>query len=201
MKNYPPIEGLAYFSQKNRLLTALVFILCIVISIISGHLWQTSINTSFMLEFLEGPDDLWMAFFANESSKDLFTIIVKIVATPLGTVLWLTFLFLVFIALLFFISGVFKTERFNSFFFNLVSASYFGLILVTSTNILKILNVSTFPTFRILIYVAIIIYYILILNRVYKINVKKSIFSTILSLFLIFPLGGFPILMPYLSGM
>jgi hypothetical protein len=185
-----PIRSLCNFSRKNKYLTYGVFFLCLIVAIVKGYLREDKQNPYALINFF----DHWTGL-----SKNAFDTIIKLLYTPIGMIIWLLFVFILFLWLLYVLSGLKSKIKFKEFVFPFLSLCYLGLFLWIVSFVLTFSSIQIPYSIRMIIFIYWFAFYYIILIQEYGLKPARGISSIVLSFFIVFILGGFPSIAPYLQ--
>jgi len=184
------LKGLYSFSTKNKIWTYRIFFLCLIVACLKGYLSRDKQNPYALINFF----DHWTGI-----SKNVFDTLVKIFYTPPGMIIWLLIIFILFLSLLYVLSGMKSKLKFKEFIFPFLSLCYFGLFLWIVSFALSIFSFHIPYFIRVIIFSFWLVCYCVILIQEYGLKPMHGIVSTVLSFLIVFPLGGFPSMAPYLQ--
>lgn len=185
-----PVTRLSSFSRNNKKSTYGTFLLCLILAIAKGHLSKDGPNPYALINFF----DQWSGL-----SKNIFVTIMKLLYTPIGVILWLLFVFMLFLWLLYVLSGLKPQVKFRQFVFPFLSLCYVGVLLWGISFGLTLASFEIPHLIRLIIFFYWFLFYSLILAQEYGLKPLRSIGSTALSFLIVFLLGGFPSIAPYLQ--
>ncbi len=185
-----PIKSLSNFSRNKKNCTYGIFFICLIIAILKGYLTEDKHNPYALINFF----DNWEGV-----SKNVFDIIIKLFYTPIGMIVWLLFIFILFLWLLYVLSGLKSKVKFKEFVFPFLSLSYLGFVLWVVSFILTFFSIQIPYLFRIIIFLYWSVFYCIILIQEYELKPVHGIISIFLSFLIVFILGGFPSIAPYLQ--
>lgn len=190
MKYIFPIRVLLQFSKNNKIWTYCIFIFCLTLSVAKGYLTKEEQNTNAVISFF----DHWTGF-----TKNVFDEIIKVLYTPLGLVSWLLLVFLLFLWILYRSSGLKRLCRFRDFILPFVSLCFFGALISVFGFFLMLFSVQIPYAIKLAIFLYWLIFYIMILIKEFHLGSIRSTVCIIISFLLVFILGGFPSIAPYLQ--
>jgi len=185
-----PTRSLSAFSRRNKGWTYGAFLLCLLLAVVRGYFRENRLDPYVAINFF----DHWTGV-----GKDLFVIIVKFLYMPIGIMMWLLFVFIVFLWLAYVFAGLKVRLKFKEFVFSFLSLCYFGIIL-WGISFLLTLAATTIPyVIRLCIFFYWFSFYCALMIQEYGVSPLRSISVTVLSFLMVFPFGGFPVLAPYLQ--
>lgn len=185
-----PAKTLCAFSERNKFWTYGIFILCFFLTIMRGYFKESGLNPYVVINFF----DKWSGF-----TKEIFVIVVKFLYTPIGVTIWLLFVFGLFLWFLYIGSGKKKSLKFKEFFFPFLCLSYPGLLIGVISLLLLIVPAQIPYLVRLCIFFYWFSFYCALMIQEYRVKPIRSIGVILLSFLFVFPLGGFPIIAPYLQ--
>lgn len=185
-----PIKSLCNFSRKNKNWTYGIFFLCLIVAIVKGYLSKDKQNPYALINFF----DHWTGL-----SKNVFDTIIKLLYTPIGMIIWLLFIFILFLWLLYVLSGLKSQVKFKEFVFPFLSLCYLGIFLWVVSFVLTFSSIQIPNLIRLIFFFYWLVFYCIILIQEYGLKPVRGISSIVLSFFIVFILGGFPSIAPYLQ--
>ena len=185
-----PFKNLYRFSKKNKNLTYGIFFICLMLAVFKGYLSKNRPNPYALINFF----DQWTGL-----SKNVFDTLITSLYTPIGMIIWLFFVFILFLWLLYNLSGLRRQIRFREFAFPFLSLCYLGVILSVISFALMLGSIQTPYLIRLIIFFYWFVFYFIILIQEYGIKPFRGLSSLVLSFVIVFVLGGFPSIAPYLQ--
>lgn len=185
-----PMRRLCNFSEKNKNRTYIIFFLCLVAAIVKGYLSKDKQNPYALINFF----DHWTGL-----SKNVFDTIIKLLYTPIGMIIWLLIVFILFLWLLYLLSGLKSKVKFKEFIFPFLSLCYLGLFLWIVSFVLLFSSIHIPYLIRLIIFFYWLVSYCIILIQEHEIKPVRGTINMLLSFFIVFLLGGFTGIAPYLQ--
>ena len=190
MINMFPFKNLHHFSKKNKPLTYGVFLICLMFAALKGYLNNNRSDPYALMNFF----DHWTGL-----TKKVFDTIITFLYTPIGTIIWLSFVFMLFLWLLFILTGLRQQIKFSEFLFPFLSLCYLGIVISIISFVLIFVSIRIPYIIRMIIFLCWLMYYLFVLIKLYRIKPVRSAISVLLSFAIVFLLGGFPAIAPYLQ--
>jgi hypothetical protein len=185
-----PVEQLVILAKRHNLLTYLVFFACILLALIKGYLTAGNYDPYWIFSFF----DTWTV-----SGDPVVRVALHTIYSPLGQMLVLVLVFLLYLWLMFLLSGLKTHIHFKEFTLSFLGLSYLGIFLWPFSwfSWLSGFDFSSFIIPVVIIYW--VLSYLLILTKHYRITLARASISVCMPLVCLFLLGGFPIIAPYLA--
>jgi hypothetical protein len=105
---------------------------------------------------------------------------------PIGMILWLDFILILFLWLLYILSGLKSQVKFKEFVFSFFSLCYLALFLWIVSLILTLSSIQIPHLIRLAIFFYWFLFYCIILIQEHGLKPIRSIFSAVLSFFLLY---------------
>jgi len=185
-----PVEALVNLSKRHELLTYIVFGSCISLALLKGYLTTGNYDPYWLFSFF----DTWIS-----SSDPLVKIALRAIYSPLGQMLFLVSVFLLYLWLIFLFSGLKTHIDFREFLLSFLGLAYLAIFLWPLSWLSWAVSFDLSSLLIPFLIVYWLLSYLLILTKHYRITLPRACISICIPFLCLFLFGGFPIIAPYLA--